>query len=80
MLRRDEKKKSNPWQQFILTSTLALVLAGCIVEVPAPKQFDCAGGSPEWHCRSRVTDKCIKNTYVDMEESDAAGLNQYNGT
>ena len=53
------------------TSTLVLVLAGCMVEVPAPKQFDCGDfnkATGEWYCVSRVTDKCIKNEYVDLEK------------
>jgi len=51
-----------------------LFLAGCTIEVPAPKQFDCAGGPQEWHCKSRATGKCIKNVYVEPEACE--GINE----
>jgi len=47
------------------------MLSGCIVEVPAQKQFDCGlYDGDNWHCLSRTTDKCIKNTYVELEECE----------
>ena len=53
------------------TSMLVLVLAGCTIEVPAPKQFDCGDFNKEtgeWYCLSRTTDKCIRNMYVETEQ------------
>jgi len=53
---------------------LLFCLAGCsllepkIVEVPAPKQFDCSTTWGTWYCKSRVTNKCIKNEHVLCEE------------
>ena len=53
-----------------------LFIIGCstIIEVPAPKQFDCGlyikneeGNITAWHCKSRGTAKCIKNEYAVAE-------------
>lgn len=62
----------------VLLLLSVILFAGCTtieyVEVPAPKQFDCGlyvknaeGRIVSWHCKSRVTDKCIKNEYVEAE-------------
>lgn len=58
-----------------------ILIAGCtLVEIPAQKQFDCSGGRETWHCRSRATGKCIKNTYVDPEYCEDINGTNGNGT
>ena len=60
---------------LVLLLLLPFFLGGCnVIEVPAPKQFDCGDWNEaqnEWYCQSRVTGKCIKNQYVDSQECDA---------
>jgi len=77
----------NKWDSicgYITLVTLAIIvlsiLIGCetvkIVEVPAPKQFDCGATSEDgqsWYCLSRTTDKCIRNEYKPLEE--CSGIN-----
>ena len=61
------------FMHFLMVSfALALFLfAGCetirIVEVPAPKQFDCGGERDVWYCKSRATELCIRNEIVEAE-------------
>ena len=50
---------------------LLILLLGCTIEVPAQKQFDCGDWNDDmtsWYCVSRVTDKCIHNEYVDINQ------------
>ena len=57
---------------FMPMAYLALaLLSGCsVIEVPAPKQFDCGDWNEDhtsWYCRSRATGKCIRNEYIEAE-------------
>ena len=60
-------------RKLLLALTILLV-AGCtVIEVPAPKQFNCGdwnGDMTSWYCVSRVTDKCIRNEYVEFNQCD----------
>ena len=60
----------------------SVILTGCtqtIIEVPAPKQFDCGDWNEDktaWFCRSRVTGKCIKNQYVNAEACNSIPIGE----
>jgi hypothetical protein len=58
------------WLHKELGFLLLVLLVGCTI-APLEKHFDCGDWNEDmnsWYCQSRVTGKCIRNEYVDMEE------------
>jgi len=53
-----------------LTACLILFLSGCET---VQKNYDCGDWNDDktsWYCISRTTDKCILNTYVEINQCE----------